>query len=212
MYGEWTLSIQDYVERVQRYIEHIGNLDWAAPQDWMCEPFILEKTRGTVEAHQYLTVQNYLGLCEAAPDVPWVPVLQGFTREDYMRCFELYELRGIDLAKLPLVAVGSVCRRQGTVEVGNIMRELAGMGLKLHAFGFKIKGMHECGDILESCDSMAWSMEARRLGINTCGQGNHKTCANCMSYALLWRDRILSIDVTKRDVFEQLMLGFEATP
>ncbi len=37
-YGRWTIPPQAYVEAVARYAAEIGRLDWAAPQDWMCEP------------------------------------------------------------------------------------------------------------------------------------------------------------------------------
>src|SRR5690348_3500846 len=37
-HGRWTLSPDDYLTAVRRYRDDIGKLDWAAPQDWMCEP------------------------------------------------------------------------------------------------------------------------------------------------------------------------------
>jgi hypothetical protein len=41
----------------------------------------------------------------------------------------------VDLATLPLVGVGSVCRRQHSREVEQIIWALAGRGLRLHTFG-----------------------------------------------------------------------------
>lgn len=41
LYGRWTLSPEAYVALVRRFVEEIGNLDWAAPQDWMCEPAVI---------------------------------------------------------------------------------------------------------------------------------------------------------------------------
>lgn len=41
-YGSWDrVPPRQYVEAVLRYDTEIGNLDWAAPQDWMCEPAII---------------------------------------------------------------------------------------------------------------------------------------------------------------------------
>ena len=51
----------------------------------MCEPFILEKTELPVEEHQRRTVPNFLHLKELAPDLPFAPVLQGWTLEDHLR-------------------------------------------------------------------------------------------------------------------------------
>ena len=134
-------TAREYVALTRRYQAEIGSMDWAAPMDWMCEPFILEKTRSTVASHQRRTVRNYVGLMEMAPDVPWIPVLQGWHPSDYLRCIDLYAQYRIDLTKLPLVGVGSICRRQGEVRIALLLEQLAGCGLKLHGFGIKLKGL-----------------------------------------------------------------------
>ena len=56
---------------------------------------------------------------------------------DYLRHLELYAARGHDLTWLPVVGLGSVCRRQRTQEAADIVRRLAAEGLQLHVFGFK---------------------------------------------------------------------------
>ena len=45
--------------------------------DWMCEPAMLARTGLTVAEHQAGTVANYLELRAAAPELPFIPVLQG---------------------------------------------------------------------------------------------------------------------------------------
>jgi hypothetical protein len=40
--GRWTIKPREYVEAVIRYDSEIGRLDWAAPQDHMCEWEIIE--------------------------------------------------------------------------------------------------------------------------------------------------------------------------
>lgn len=126
---------------VRRYAKEIGHLDWAAPQDWMCEPFILAKTGLSVVEHQRLTIANYLRLKELAPDLPFAPALQGWERADYLACAAMYEAAGVDLAAEPVVGVGSVCRRQATDEIGAIMAALSGLGLRLHGFGVKAEAL-----------------------------------------------------------------------
>lgn len=155
-------SAEEYAAEVRRWSDGIGMLEWAAIQDWMCESVKLELTGFTVEEHQRRTVQSWLDLRRIAPDLPWVPVLQGFTRAEYLRCVEMYAAAGTDLTALPTVGIGSVCRREDTAEAEAIIRELAGMGLRLHGFGFKLGGLERCRDVLASADSLAWSDGARR--------------------------------------------------
>jgi hypothetical protein len=113
MFGEWQTDEGKYVGEVRRWRDEIGLLDWAAAQDWMCEPFILAKTGKTIEQHQRLTVENYLTLRMLAPDLPFVPVLQGWTvPDDYLRHVDQYAQAGVDLFAIPRVGLGSVCRRQ----------------------------------------------------------------------------------------------------
>ncbi|HEU5423452.1 MAG TPA: hypothetical protein VFU72_07940, partial [Nitrolancea sp.] len=57
LHGDWPQgSERVYVEHVRRYVTEIGRLEWAAPQDWMCEPQMIEKTGLSVAEHQRRTV------------------------------------------------------------------------------------------------------------------------------------------------------------
>lgn len=153
---------EQYAAEVRRWSDCIGNLEWAAIQDWMCEKEKLALTGFTVEEHQRRTVQSWLDLRRLAPDLPWVPVLQGFTHAEYLRCVEMYADAGTDLTQLPTVGIGSVCRREDTKEAEVIIRDLAAKGIRLHGFGFKLGGLERCRDVLASADSLAWSFGARR--------------------------------------------------
>jgi len=203
-FGEWRMTPTQYLKLALRFWDEIGNMNWAAPMDWMCEPFMLAKTKKPVETHIRRTVINYVGLREMCPWFPFIPVIQGFTRDDYMRCIELYYRYRVELHELPLVGVGSVCRRQAMPEIASMLREISDMGIRIHAFGFKMEGVSKCRDFLESCDSMAWSFNARRMQRRWCKDGNHKNCANCSEYALDWRRRLLarsSVQQVSRPVF-----------
>ena len=190
MFGEWKTSARDYVEYVRRFSQEIGNLSFASPRDYMCEPFMIEKTGLSVLEHQKRTVDDYQDLISRAPDLPFIPVLQGWELSDYQRCLELYERAGVDLASLPLVGLGSVCRRQHTAQVAEIASMIASKGIRLHGFGFKTKGLPLVSNALYSADSMAWSYQARYLpALPECP---HKTCANCLIFAEQWRGRVLS--------------------
>lgn len=192
-YGEWRTSPEQYVEAVARYDAEIGRLEWAAPQDWMCEPWIVEKTGLTVDEHQARTVENYLALRSLWPqfsdeDDPFMPVLQGWTLADYERCAERYAAAGVKLQDYPVTGLGSVCRRQNTGQIGAIVSAFTPW-LALHGFGVKTGGLAAYGWRLMSADSMAWSFDARRSA--PLPGHTHKNCANCLDYARQWRDRLL---------------------
>ncbi|GAA1657182.1 hypothetical protein GCM10009765_03370 [Fodinicola feengrottensis] len=194
-HGSWAHgpSPRAYADRVRRYRDQIGNLAWAAPQDWMCEPFITAITGLSVAEHQRRTVQNYLTLTTIAPDLPFIPVLQGFAPPDYGACVRRYQDAGVDLTTCPVVGVGSVCRRQGTAEAAEVIATIrdAVPGVRLHGFGVKSTGLRRYGHELSSSDSLAWSMAARREAPLP-GCDRHASCANCPRYALRWRDNLLS--------------------
>jgi hypothetical protein len=190
--GSWDgLPPREFVRFVRRCQDEIGKLEWSACQDWMCEPFMLERTGKSVSEHQALTVSNYLTLLDLAPDVPFVPTLQGWTLDDYLRCVELYDQSGIDLARASLVALGSVCRRQATRDAAAIVCALADLGLRLHAFGFKFRGLAQVADRLASADSMAWSTRSWREQYQEGGEILRGP--RVMEYALDWRERMLAI-------------------
>jgi hypothetical protein len=199
-YGEWRTTPAAYVQAVARYDREIGKLEWASPMDWMCEPWMIHGGDGapgtglSVEEHQRRTVENFLELCELWPsesdtECPFMPVLQGWTIGDYLRCADLYAEAGVRLADWPVVGVGSVCRRQGTIAISNLITMLGPEDLALHGFGVKTRGLIQFGHLLTSADSMAWSYDARR---NPPLPGHtHKNCANCLEYASQWRTDLL---------------------
>lgn len=214
-HGTWTTTPEEYVEALYRYRDETGTLDWAAPQDWMCEDVVIQGgtfsgvtfagTGLSVEEHQRRTVANFLELRELAPDLHIIPVLQGSTLDDYLRCADLYAAAGVDLRAAPTVGLGSVCRRQATPEIGSLVRELHEEGYSLHGFGVKQDGLRLYGHLLTSADSLAWSFRARRdasdrrkLGLPAsrygCQHGitNDGACANCPVFALAWRERLLA--------------------
>lgn len=189
-YGRWLHGPDLYAQYVRLYMSEIGNLDWASPQDWMCEPVATAATGRTVRYHQIRTVENYLYLRDHYPDCPWVPVLQGWTLDDYAFCLKLYHHHDVDLASLPIVAVGSVCRRQSTHQIGDIFRFLSGEGLACHGFGVKLEGVRKYGQFLASSDSMAWSAGARRNPrMEACTHPG--SCANCWRRAIAWRREVM---------------------
>jgi hypothetical protein len=188
--GGWTFTPAQYVAEVRRYRDEIGSLQWAAPMDWVCEPEARARTGLTVREHQRRTIENFIELRSLDPSLPFVPAVQGWTLGDFIGHVEGYASAGIDLRALPLVVLGSVCRRQQTTRAALLIRWLAAEGLKIHALGFKRMGLPYVADVLVSADSLAWSLNARRSPpLPEC---KHARCSNCIAYALEWRSGLLA--------------------
>lgn len=191
-YGAWTITPEEYAEALVRYQREIGRLRWASPQDWMCEDEMLAKTGKSVEEHQDLTVASVVRLRELlAGQVHVIPVLQGQTIEQYLACVEKYRAAGIDLTAESVVGLGSVCRRQASSEIRELVEALSALGIRLHGFGVKTDAMDQYGPLLESADSFAWS-KANRHRAGACVHGLVAWERNCPVAALAWREQVLA--------------------
>lgn len=186
-YGTWRLQVKDFSDQVERLTE-IGRLKFCSPQDWMCEPHIIYKTGLNVLEHQKRTVGNFLELTSYNKYIPWIPVLQGWTTDDYLIHLAMYKQNGIDLTTKELVGVGSVCRRD-VYFASKIINLLYEQQIKIHGYGLKLACLKRVKTKLESSDSMAWSYYARRRN-KLCSSGAHDRCNHCKEFALMWRDKI----------------------
>jgi hypothetical protein len=192
LHGQYATSARDYALRTRLHAAEIGKLQWAAVQDWMCEDLVLDKTLGSVPLHQLRTVESYLELRDLAPELPWLPVLQGQQLDDYRRHIDMYTSAGVDLRRLALVGLGTVCRRQHTMVAVRLIQGLSRLGLRLHGFGLKITSVLRLREELTSADSMAWSIDGRYPQGGRCKRvRDHKHCSDCLDWALLWRQRLL---------------------
>jgi hypothetical protein len=199
LHGQWVTTPAEYVENLRRASE-MGRLVWASPQDWMCEPEMIKKTGLTVEKHQRLTCENFQTLTQLAPELPIIPVLQGWNPADYYQHFAMYEKNGVKLQQHQAVGLGSFCRRAKINGVRELVIDMKQEGLKLHGFGLKKDGLELFGNHLTSSDSMAWSYRARmagRQGIYLCGKSHRaRNCAHCYEWAMKWADHVANINQT----------------
>ena len=192
-YGRWVTEPKQYADELLVWSQAVGAPVFAAIQDWMCEPKMLAKTGLSIREHQHRTIQSYLDLKAICPTTIWAPVLQGWKIDEYFNHAEQYVRAGVNLEQCQRVGVGSVCRRQDTYEIWELFAQLAPLRLKLHGFGLKTKFIDRAfSNAVTSFDSMAWSSAARHRGkpLDGC---THKTCANCMRYAIQWRDALVSV-------------------
>lgn len=165
-YGRYRFDVETYAAEIRRFAG-CGLLEAAVAQDFMCEPFMLDKTGLTVAEHQALTIERYDALiaCDVA-GVYIMPVLQGFEPAEYAAHVKAY---GDRLAPGAWVGVGSVCKRQGDPrKVVAVLEAILAVrpDLRLHGFGMKISAL-KCPEVvamLATADSMAWSFSARKQG------------------------------------------------
>lgn len=193
-HGHYRHSVAQYAEQIKRWKLN-GNLMAAVAQDYMCEPFIVEKTGLSIPEHQRLTVRRYDELLAEDVGVYILPVLQGFAPDDYVTHLHLY---GDRLAHGQWVGVGSVCKRNGdprAVAAVLMAIKAARPDLRLHGFGLKTTALADpyIRSMLETADSMAWSFHARTNGRN----------ANDWREAKRWSENISTRPI-------QHMLAFEA--
>lgn len=190
-HGAYRSAPEEYAEQVNRW-SRCGKMVAAVSQDYMCEPFILEKTGLSVRDHQLLTVDRFDAIRKLTGSAPLMPVLQGFKPSDYARHVGDY---GHRLKHGDWVGVGSVCKRNGNPRAIEdvllaIYRERP--DLRLHGFGIKLTALASdvVRTLLYSADSMAWSFMARKKGRD----GN--SAAEATSYV----DRVAS-QVWQREFF-----------
>jgi hypothetical protein len=166
-FGRYRDGIEVYAEQIRRW-KTCGELLAATSQDFMCEPFILEKTGLTIAGHQHLTIERYDALLACDTGVYILPVLQGYQPSEYVSHIRQY---GDRLRAGMWVGVGSVCKRNSKPEqIEAIVRAIKGErpDLRCHGFGLKITALKSqvVRKLLWSSDSMAWSFAARWQGRN----------------------------------------------
>jgi hypothetical protein len=167
-HGHYRTSVAEYAAEIRRWAWN-GRLLAAVSQDWMCEPWIVQKTGLSVREHQRLTIERYDALLAEDTDGIYImPVLQGYAPADYVRHIEMY---GDRLARGAWVGVGSICKRNASpraVEAVLLAIQAVRSDLQLHGFGLKATALRSAliFDLLATADSMAWSFQARMQGRN----------------------------------------------
>lgn len=166
-YGGYPRPVSEYAAQIKR-LKSNGNLLCAVSQDYMCEPKQLARTGLTVADHQRLTIERYDELLRCDTGVYIMPVLQGYTPDEYVGHIRQYGMR---LKRGMWVGVGSVCKRNGSpcliLDVLIAIKEVR-PDLRLHGFGVKTTALAHgtIRALLHTADSMAWSFAARKQGRN----------------------------------------------
>ncbi len=180
--GDYPFTAREYACEVACWSEVIGRPDFAACMDWTCDPESLARTGLTVRDHQAKTAESYLELRRVAPGLPWMPVIQGWTAQEYMDRLRMYRGLGVDLVKCPLVGIGSVFPHQPAGQMEAACRALRHLGVRLHGFGFKTRELAATLDLVHTADSSAWSLSYYHTAYGTCR----------LKFIESWHDRFLA--------------------
>lgn len=78
--------------------------------------------------------------------------------------------------------------------------------MRLHGFGLKLTGLRVMANHLASSDSMAWSFSGRKNPRLEACEHRAKNCANCLRFALQWRDRVIETIAHRRKQLEPMDL------
>lgn len=162
-YGDFPWTVEAYVR-----LAACRPWAWWAQMDACCEPEIA-RSPDAVRLRQAETIR-LLHECRRESARVGIqdpmPVLQGWTPADYV-----WHADQLDLRAESMVGVGSVCRRHvwgpnGLVAVVDALDRCLPDGVALHLFGVKSEGMSVLAlhPRVASVDSMAWDVEARRIG------------------------------------------------
>ena len=155
------------------YLDLAGSAPWIwwASQDWCVEQEIardedavLDRISGTVR----LNMQCLNGAQRCGIAHNFVPVIQGWCPEHYLRCVDRMPF----VLDCPLIGVGSMCRRHlgGPNGILHVLEALesafAGTGTRFHLFGLKSQGIQHAAmnPRVASSDSQAYGVAARQDG------------------------------------------------
>lgn len=154
--GGYTYEPDDYLKIVEKVMP-----DWWVTMDYPCEPNILPQVSIRERIHR--TIEN-TKLLRTAPFPGFLAVIQGWEIEDYHYCVNRMEAEGLIM---PVMGIGSICRRGSQAKVVSIIAELARLlpRVKFHAFGAKINTLNynngEILNYLDSLDTAAWQFNEK---------------------------------------------------
>jgi len=156
-WGEYPFSLEKYLEFVD-IISDLYPLELVAIRDYPCEPDINRQHILTNKERIEKTVSNAVECFQSEGNYPWIPVIQGYTIEEYLYCVDLYKDVGIPL---DYIAIGSICSRKGNLHtIRRIIRSIyERTKAKIHAFGLSLVYLKDpiIFNLLFSSDSAAWN-------------------------------------------------------
>ncbi len=165
-WGKYPWSAQQYADFIQEMSRDV-TLDFCAIMDYACEPSVNRSTYATNIERIEATIRNESACREAAPALPWLPVLQGDSLEE--RAYDIAARRRAGMLPDDYAGIGSVCGRgvSGAVKTTLFYRDNL-PGVKYHAFGLHIQALDndQVFDTIRSWDSYSWSWGKGQKGVD----------------------------------------------
>jgi len=155
-YAEFPYSVSNYIEFVND-LRDKWPVTEVATMDYPCEPEVNRSSHKTNVERIDATINNALECIDHDTSIPWVPVLQGYTLDEYKYCWDQYQEFGVSAN---LWAVGSVCVRKKTGGIRYLMTRIKRYTKQnLHSFGLTLSSLRH-SDVffsIVSSDSAAWN-------------------------------------------------------
>lgn len=155
-WGDYPWTAKQYAAWARKTSAN-DRLDFVAVMDLACERGVNRDVFATNQQRILASVVN-AGRCrEADPSLPWLPVVQGATVEDYLGCAELYRRDGWGL---DYAGLGTMCGRKAS-DAARVLCELSAMlpDTRWHVFGMSLGVLRfdDARPLIRSWDSYAWN-------------------------------------------------------
>lgn len=159
-YDDYPFSVVNYANLVARL-----KPNYYATMDYPCEPDISRLSLMTNKERIKNTIRNAVELKRWENQIKgeMIPVIQGYTLEEYLYCLDLYAENNLIR---DYMAVGSMCRRISNEQLAELIpgiyHKAQSLGCnKLHFFGLKLSSqLIPFEDMIYSRDSAAIFMSA----------------------------------------------------
>lgn len=156
-WGRYPWTIAQYVEFIRKMSRDVP-LDFCAVMDYACEPGVDRSTYRSNRQRIKATIRNEIACRAAAPDLPWLPVLQGDSLEE--RAFDLALRRRIGLLPTDYAGIGSVCGRGARGAIRTVHFYIDHLpGVAFHCFGMHVQALDDDAvfAVMRSWDSYSWN-------------------------------------------------------
>lgn len=154
----WDMDYPYEPKKLYDWAESLG-ADYVAAPDFACEPelhksSVEQRMARTVEAHAYAYNQYKSG----SYTFELVPVLQGYTAEQYRECIDWFESEGLIR---DYMAIGTVCKRESVDAIHDVLTAIETKlpNTDYHMFGMTLNAWKDrrLHGRFRSADTAAWN-------------------------------------------------------
>jgi len=156
-WGRYPWTVKQYADFIREESRDVP-LDFCATMDYACEREVNRGIYPTNRERIEATISNEIACHEADPRLPWLPVLQGNTRDERRLDLALRAKEGLLLPDY--AGIGSICSRNPK-EARSVIRFYGSQlpGVVYHGFGLHVQALDDprVSWLIRSWDSYAWN-------------------------------------------------------